>query len=174
MRKSFFLSGMYFWQSRNLCIIAYIKNHIFKSRNTWLHYRFVNWPKTIQQFKMKIFVVLLISLNFVVCSRIECDWATQFLCGDQCLSIGKTCHCGNYNFAYKHALSYYCCQKPNTSCKIWNGDIACQGQVLSLNKPCNGSCRQDAQVGYTMLPCDDQNECYLGIIACGGKPQCKE
>ena len=126
---------------------------------------------------MKIFVVFLISLNFVVCSRIECNWGSQFLCGDQCLSNRKTCHCGNGNFSLNQyqAWDNYCCQKPNTSCaKMWNGDIECQGQVLSLNKPCNGSCRQDAQVGYTMLPCDDQNECYLGILACRGKPQCKE
>ena len=125
---------------------------------------------------MKIFVVLLISLNFVVCSRIECNWGIEFLCGDQCLSNGKTCHCGNDNFRLNQALSYYCCQKPNTSCaKIWwNGDIECQGQVLSRNKPCHGSCRQNAAIGCTMLPCDDQNECYLGIFACRGTPQCTE
>ena len=123
---------------------------------------------------MKIFVVLLISLNFVVCSRIECNWSTQFLCGDQCLNNDKTCHCGNGNFAFKLAYDYYCCQKPNTSCKIWNGDIACQGQVLFFNEPCYGSCRQIARYGHTMLPCDDKNECYVGIFACMGTPECTE
>ena len=107
-------------------------------------------------------------------SRIECDWAYEFLCGDKCLGNGNTCHCGNDSFDFNQAWDNYCCQEPNTSCRNWNGNIYCQGQKLRWNKPCHGSCRQKARRGYTMLPCADQEDCYVGIMACRGKPQCKE
>ena len=140
-------------------------------------------------FKMKIVLVLLTSLTFVVCSRIECDWVlhvgykkwdynlatSEYLCGDQCLGMLNTCHCGNDRLTVVQAFDNYCCQEPNTSCeKTRNGDIQCQGQVLLKNQTCHGSCRQNAKYGFTMLPCADQNECYTGILACRGKPQCKE
>ena len=126
-------------------------------------------------FKMKILLALLTSLTFVVSSRIECNWASQFLCGDECLGLQNTCRCGKYKFGLKYANSYYCCQEPNTSCRrAWNGDIQCQGEALWWNKPCNGTCIQNARYGYTMLPCADQEECYLGIEACQGTPKCTD
>ena len=125
-------------------------------------------------FKMKILLVLLTSLTFVVTSRIECDWATEFLCGDKCLGISERCGCGEHIFDSNHGHSVYCCQEPNTSCrKAWYG-IDCKGQVLYKHHPCHGSCKQKARNGYTMLPCADQKECYEGIFACNGKPQCTE
>ena len=128
---------------------------------------------------MKIVLVLLTSLTFVVCSRIECDWSSEFLCGDKCLYAGNTCYCGNDNLPYNQALNNYCCQEPNTSCrKNWNGDIQCQGQKLWCHvmtcHPCHGSCTQTARYGLTMLPCADQKECYLGVGACRGTPECTE
>ena len=125
-------------------------------------------------FKMKIVLVLLTSLTFVVCSRIECDWINEFLCGDKCLGLKNTCHCGKYKFGLKDASYISCCQEPNTSCENWNGDIYCQGQVLLKNQTCHGFCTQDAEHGFTMLPCDDQKECYTGYKACKGKPLCTE
>ena len=107
------------------------------------------------------------------CSRIECEWNFEFLCGNLCLENDKTCHCGNDKFAYNQAS--YCCQEPNTSCeKTRDGDIQCQGQKLFRNQTCHGSCRQVPGGGYTMLLCADQEECYLGISACHGKPKCTE
>ena len=124
---------------------------------------------------MKIVLVLLTSLTFVVCSRIECDWTTEFLCGDKCLGNGNTCYCGNDNLNFNQTLNNYCCQEPNTSCeKTRKGDIQCQGQKLWWNKPCHESCTQKARFGYTMLPCADQNECYVEKDACNGYPQCAE
>ena len=125
---------------------------------------------------MKILLAFLTSLTFVVSSRIECNWASQFLCGDKCLRNSKTCYCGNDNYVYNEALYNYCCPESNTPCaKTRNGDVRCrQGQKLWWNKPCHGSCRQDAKYGNTMLPCDDKNQCYQGIDACMGTPQCTE
>ena len=125
-------------------------------------------------FKMKIVLVLLTSLTFVVCTRIECNWISEFLCGDKCLGIGNNCHCGNDNLPFNQALNNYCCQEPNTSCGNWNGHIYCQGQKLWWNKPCHESCTQGARIGYTMLPCADQKQCYVGVEACMGKPKCTE
>ena len=125
-------------------------------------------------FKMKIVLVLLTSLTFVVCSRIECDWGIEFLCGDKCLGNNKICYCGNDSLPFNQTYNNYCCQEPNTSCRNWNGDIYCQGQKLWWNQQCHGSCTQKARWGHTMLPCADQKECYTGIFACIGKPQCAE
>ena len=127
-------------------------------------------------FKMKILLALLTSLTFVVCSRIECNWSIQFLCGDKCLGNSKTCYCGNENFVFNQTFEYYCCPESNTSCaKSRNGDVRChQGQKLQWNEPCHGSCRQLARFGNTLLPCDDKNQCYQGIDACMGTPQCTE
>ena len=109
------------------------------------------------------------------CSRIKCQWSfSEFLCGDKCLSNRNTCYCGNGKFNYEDANYLYCCQEPNTTCiETNNGDIYCQGQILLLHEICHGSCTQTAN-GLTMLPCADQNECYIGISACKGTPQCKE
>ena len=123
---------------------------------------------------MKIFLVLLTSLTFVVCLRIECDWAREFLCGDKCLSNQNTCHCGNDTLAYNYANQYYCCQEPNTSCETKNGNVTCQGEPQKWGEPCYGSCKQTARYGFTTLPCADQKECYLGVGACRGTPQCTE
>ena len=123
---------------------------------------------------MKIVFVLLTSLTFVVCSRIECDWTRQFLCGDKCLGTSKYCTCGKDYFGYEDGLRDICCQEPNTSCEIRNGNVTCQGKPQLWNEPCHGSCRQDAKYGYTMLPCDDKNQCYVGIYACRGTPKCTE
>ena len=108
------------------------------------------------------------------CSRIECDWQYEFLCGDHCLGILNTCYCGNDSLPLNKAGDKYCCQEPNTSCRTKNGDIQCQGQVLLKNQTCHGFCTQDAEYGFTMLPCDDQKECYTGYKACKGKPLCTE
>ena len=127
--------------------------------------------------KMKICFALLTLLTFVACQRIECDFNRQFLCGDQCLSNGLPCHCGNDTLTLKDSWNYYCCHQPNTchvSNKTYWGDIQCQGQKKWWNKLCDGSCRQNAKYGYTMLPCKDQSVCYMGISACRGKPKCKE
>ena len=123
---------------------------------------------------MKIFLVLLTSLTFVVCLRIECDWAREFLCGDKCLSNQNTCHCGNDSLRLSQGWDNYCCQEPNTFCETRNRDIQCQGQKLLKNQTCHGSCKHIAVHGFTMLPCADQKECYEGIFACNGKPQCTE
>ena len=123
---------------------------------------------------MKIVLVLLTSLTFVVCSRIECNWQTEFLCGDKCLTNGRTCHCGKYKFGLKYASYISCCQEPNTSCETRNGNVTCQGKPQLWNEPCHGSCRQVAKHGFTTLPCADQKECYIGLLACGGEPQCRE
>ena len=123
----------------------------------------------------KISLTFLISIASVVCSRIECNWRYEFLCGDKCLRNELTCICGNDKFDLKQP-DHYCCIEPNTTCKqtTEEKDVQCQGQVLSLDQTCHGSCRQHAKYGYTMLPCTDQNECYLGITACRGKSVCRE
>ena len=123
---------------------------------------------------MKIVLVLLTSLTFVVWSRIECDWGTEFLCGDKCLGKNKDCLCGNGYFGYKDD-DYYCCKEPNTFCeKNVFGNIECEGQILWWNQPCNGTCTQDALSGDTMLLCADQKQCYREMYACQGTPLCKE
>ena len=125
--------------------------------------------------KMKICFVLLTLLTFVACQRIECQWHWQYLCGDLCLSNLKTCHCGSDTFTFKDSSDYYCCHQPNTCQEDWwTGKFQCQGQKKWWNESCDGSCGQNAQRGYTMLPCKDQSQCYIGIFACRGKPQCKE
>ena len=127
--------------------------------------------------KMKICFALLTLLTFVACQRIDCQWSRQFLCGDQCLANNLPCHCGNDTLTFKDSWNNYCCHQPNTchvSNKTEEGDIQCQGVIKRWNQLCDGSCRQNAQRGYTMLPCKDQSQCYLGIRACRGKPQCKE
>ena len=123
---------------------------------------------------MKIVLVLLTSLTFVVYSRIECDWDHEFLCGDKCLGIGKYCTCGEDYLAYADTNSYYCCQEPNTSCETRNGNVTCQGEPPFWYLPCHGSCTQEPYYGDTLLPCADQKQCYVGILACKGKPQCTE
>ena len=123
---------------------------------------------------MKIVLVLLTSLTFVVCSRIECDWDHEFLCGDTCLGTSKYCTCGKDYFGYEDGLSIICCQEPNTSCEIRNGNVTCQGKPQLWTEPCLGSCRQVAKYGFTTLPCADQKECYIGLLACGGEPLCTE
>ena len=107
-------------------------------------------------------------------SRIECNWDTEFLCGDKCLGTSKYCTCGKDYFGYEDGLTDICCQEPNTSCEIRNGNVTCQGEPQLWNEPCHGSCRQVAKHGFTTLPCADQKECYIGLLACRGEPKCTE
>ena len=110
----------------------------------------------------------------VQCKHIECDWARQYICGDQCIGNHNTCHCGWDTLPSNKTLDYYCCNQ-NPCIQQSNGDVECQGgQLQEWWQLCYGYCKQNSRYGYNMIPCEDKSECYKGIYSCRGNPLCQE
>ena len=119
-----------------------------------------------------IFVFLTLASNSL-CQRIECNWAAQWLCGDQCLGQYNSCLCGNETITYNDAYDYNCCNQGTCSKEV-DGNVKCQGLRQDWRVPCNGECKQYAVLGYTTIACNDQQQCVKSISLCQGVPVCHE
>ena len=108
-----------------------------------------------------------------LCQRIECDWAVEWLCGDQCLSEYKSCLCGNDTITLADATKYICCNQ-GTCTKEMDGNVKCHGLRQNWREPCNKECKQYAQEGYTTLSCQDKKQCVKSVSLCRGVPACQE
>ena len=121
---------------------------------------------------------LLISLLLVLKvtsqnERLHCDWATQFLCGDQCVAIkGGKCFCGRNELSITEAFESFCCNEQ--SCRGDNSSVFCpDGRVQSTYSHCHQTCRQTAVYGMDTFSCHNQR-CYLGTFACRGRQNCPD
>ena len=122
---------------------------------------------------IKIWICLILALpSNSLCQRIECDWVTEWLCGDKCIGEHNICLCGNATLAYP-PVNYNCCNQ-ETCFKEINGNVKCQGLIQNWGIPCNGICKQHAEWGYTTISCADQTQCVRSISLCKGVPICKE
>ena len=113
----------------------------------------------------------LLVLNF--CYGIECDWRHEFLCGDTCLEPSHLCYCGHETLTYSDTRYVSCCN--DLPCrKDSNENVVCQGTAQSSSMVCNGVCQQDGEHGWTTLPCNSSDQCYLKVYSCLGRPLCDE
>ena len=124
----------------------------------------------------KIFQVILLLLHLSNCEKINCNWQSEYLCGDKCLKTNADCICGNETFAYWDTYYFNCCNNDGPTCfKHYNGDVSCRnGAKVSWREKCGGTCIETSDEGIPTLPCDDQIECYSTTYACNGAPLCKE
>ena len=108
--------------------------------------------------------------------QVQCDWTSQFICGDKCTEISKLCLCGELPLPFNFAGAAICCNKK--PCLELQGNVWCkEGSIERWWKKCDGmesGCKQMSHYGYTTLPCDDQKNCYLRNFACQGKGRCPE
>ena len=123
---------------------------------------------------MKIIIILLHVFQFTFATqRIECKWGEEYLCGDKCLRIDRTCFCGNETINYPDSYDYYCCNYE--SCFQNNeANIVCHGKVTFWNEVCGENCAQNARTGWTMLKCEKENTCYVSATSCNGMTLCEE
>ena len=119
-----------------------------------------------------IFVFLTLASNSL-CQRIECNWAVEWLCGDQCLGTYNSCLCGNVTIVLTDAPNYNCCNQ-GTCSKEMDGNVKCHGLKQEWRIPCNGSCKQYANYGLTTIACADLKRCVKVITLCRGVPICHE
>ena len=123
--------------------------------------------------KIWIFLCLTLVPNSL-CQRSECDWASEWLCGDKCLGQpDHFCLCGNDTITFAESNSYNCCNQ-ETCFKEMNGNVMCSGLKQNWRVPCNGICKQDAYSGFTTTSCRDQKQCVKSINLCRGVPVCQE
>ena len=124
---------------------------------------------------LEIWICVFLSLaSNSLCQRIECDWAADWLCGDQCLGQDKLCMCGNETITLAtDAINYNCCYQ-GTCLKETNGTVKCHGLKQEWRAPCNGICKQESFTGYSTISCNDQEQCVKPITMCLGVPICYE
>ena len=123
--------------------------------------------------KLKIVVILLNVFAFTLSDqRIECRWGEEYLCGDKCLRLDRTCFCGNYTMTYAVSYDYYCCTDENCFLN-YEANVVCSGKPTLWNKACGENCGQNAQNGWTMLKCQNENTCYLSMTSCNGMSMCE-
>ena len=108
-----------------------------------------------------------------LCQIIECDWTTEWLCGDQCLGQYNSCVCGNETIILANASTYNCCNQ-GTCSKEMDGNVNCHGSKQTWRFPCNGECKQFAYAGYTTISCADKQQCVKSASLCRGVPVCHE
>ena len=104
----------------------------------------------------------------------DCLWLSQYLCGNECLSLNSTCYCGRNSITFREAGNYSCCA--NKDCeKQLNGDILCTHATKQRwNYTCNGHCNQLASYGFDTQKCSNENTCYIKVEACRGKNYCND
>ena len=123
---------------------------------------------------VEIWICLFLSLaSNSLCQRIECDWAVEWLCGDQCLGDNHLCLCGNETINLPDATEYSCCNQGTCSKEI-NGNVKCNGLRQNWREPCNGECKQGAEWGHTTISCQDKKQCVNVVTLCRGVPICQE
>ena len=122
-------------------------------------------------------VVLLLLFQFTKVQS-QCDFYTQMLCGDECISnaMFQTCQCGLETMGYeytklRHKLStHVCCNtKPcvNATC--------IDGIVQEKSKPCNGQCPVHAirgDKGAFLCETEDFIVCRSEMTMCKGVKMC--
>lgn len=122
----------------------------------------------------RIIIILFKVFALIVANqRIECRWGEEYLCGDKCLRYDGTCFCGNKTISYYESYNYYCCTHENC---IFNfeANVECHGRPTLWNEVCGENCMPNAQKGWTMLKCQNENTCYLSVLSCNGMSRCKE
>ena len=122
---------------------------------------------------VKIWIFLYLSLANSLCQRIECDWAADWLCGDQCLGHYNLCLCGNETITFADAVNYNCCNE-RACFKELDGTVNCLGLKQDWRIICNGSCKQYAPSGLTTIACADLKQCVKTVTLCRGVPICHE
>ena len=105
--------------------------------------------------------------------RIECRWGSEYLCGNKCLSIDRTCFCDNETISYIDSYDYYCCTHENCFLNS-EANVVCRGKLTFWNEACGDNCAQNAKNGWTMRKCQNQNTCYLSATSCNGMSMCEE
>ena len=122
--------------------------------------------------KIWIFLLLTFASNSL-CERIECHWGAEYLCGDKCLDYNNLCLCGIETITFADTYDYNCCNE-KACFKELDGNVKCYGLKQDWRMPCNGSCRQFANVGLTTIACADLKRCVKATTLCKGVPVCHE
>ena len=88
------------------------------------------------------------------------------------MELDRECYCGSQSFNFSETSVYACCNEG--PCFEDNSqDVHCNGSMISfLNHFCHGECAQSSKFGYTLLPCKQKDQCYVGVAACTGTPKC--
>ena len=126
--------------------------------------------------RIKILVIFILSLiSNCICQRIECDWSSQYICGDKCLFLQSSCICGNETITALDAFSenLICCNE-GTCLDGLSGDVKCNGVVQKCTAPCNGTCKQTPSMGLTTISCKDNEQCVIAVDLCRGVASCNE
>ena len=122
-----------------------------------------------------VFLFLTLPSNSLSQERIECNWAADWLCGDKCLGKYNLCVCGNETITLADVINnnYNCCNE-GTCFKEFDGNVKCHGLKQNWRVPCNGACKQHAELGYTTISCQDHTQCAKSVTLCQGVPICQE
>ena len=132
---------------------------------------------------MKIITVFLLAIFLPHCVRsrnstVQCNWLSEYLCGDTCIGLPATCFCGEDILAYSDSKNYSCCNTGPCSSANQALGAQCEGQKQHYLDTCHGSCPQTSYGGYITSPCDHaihgQPECYLQTRACRGVSLCED
>ena len=124
--------------------------------------------------KVSSFVILTLFYSNSHCERIECNFGTEFLCGDKCVPVKDPCFCGGDIILYEDTLVNVCCNNGTCFKDMGNGSVHCNGVKQTWRDPCNGVCKQYAKYGWTTLPCENGEQCVKVTTICKGVPICNE
>ena len=117
-------------------------------------------------------IFLLIFNPLLHCYIDQCDWTSEYLCGDKCSPLDFTCLCGNETLVYGETSEFICCNH-GTCYKDFNETVYCiSGNKQKWSEKCDGLCRNEAQTGLETQPCDHDESCIVTVTACKGAQTC--
>ena len=105
--------------------------------------------------------------------RIECEWLSQYVCGDKCVPVNSTCICGNEIITFDISDWETCCNTRSCFNDTFDQNVICEDGIRhNWGMPCNNKCNQMAQYGFSTLSCDYYDDCYMGVNMCRGNKDC--
>ena len=76
---------------------------------------------------------------------------------------------------YEDASVDVCCNNGTCFKDMVNGGVLCHdGLRQTWSVPCNGVCKQMAKYGFTLVSCENGEQCVKEITLCKGVPLCTE
>lgn len=129
------------------------------------------------QIRIASLTCLVYLFSFSKSERIECEWLSEYLCGDKCVPVNSLCYCGKETIRFEDSSNDACCDSRSCFFDTFDRNVICKDRIKQYwGKPCNHVCNQMAQYGFSTLSCDyhedNDDGCYMGVNMCRGTKDC--
>ena len=125
-------------------------------------------------FKIVVLIFMVYFFSHSKSEKIECEWYSEYICGDKCVPVNSICYCGYETMRFEDFGWYTCCNLRSCFLDTFEKNVICKdGFKSNYGTPCNNACKQMGQYGFSTLSCDLYDdctpECCIGVNACRGR-----